>query len=97
MRSWSTDLKLILEVTDFEELQATAVSAKYQPIDRQPGMGQVVERVDLQEGKLLESAFGVAEELEELLAHSTHLSVVLWVEGDLGQRCNFMGKNIREN
>ena len=46
-------------------------------------LAEVVERVSLHEGKLLQVPLAVAEQLEGLLAHHTDLGVVLRVEGDV--------------
>ena len=74
---------LVPQLPGLKEQQLAGVRADDHPLIRDPRLGEVVLRLHLLEGKLLEVALAVAVELEDAVAHHADLGVVLWVEGHL--------------
>lgn len=73
-------MKLILQISDFKQLQLSTVGAKQETILGEPDMTVVVECIDFMDSKLFEVPITIAKHLEDLFTNSTHLSVVLRVK-----------------
>lgn len=82
----ATERELVLELPHLKQLHPALVRAQQQSVLGDPGHAQVVGRLHLHEGKLLEVALGIAVELEQLLPCNGDLGVVLRVEGNLQKR-----------
>ena len=75
--------KFILQLSTFKQLDLSTVCAQCQPVFREPRVAEVVLSFHLDEGKLLQVAFIVPEQFEQLLSRQAYLSVVFGVERHL--------------
>ena len=79
-RPWHTNIKLILQIPHFKQLNSSSVCSEEKSVLGDPDVAVVVEGVDLVYGKLFQVPFIVSKEFEDLFTDRAHLSVVLRVE-----------------
>lgn len=79
----SREIKLILQLSRFEQQQLSVIGSYNDSLVGNPRLAQIILGFHLLKSELLEVSFAVSKQLEDTVTNHTQLCIILWVERDL--------------